>query len=319
MSCVNAETKKCPFCGSVNNARFDYSTMDCLGGSYCLMRCEECETRYLHPSPSAELLAAFYGADYYGHASAKFVGVVERLENWIRTDRAIFVHSMASGKGVVVDVGCGNGQFISLLSQMGYAAIGIEPEGGSYERASIIDGIRVIRGDATMLAEIQGSVDIITMWHVFEHLPDPQIITALVGEKLKKGGLFFISLPNIESLQAKIFRGNWLALDPPRHIFLPTKKALIGCMKKHGFVLVCQRNREFDQAIAGTVFSILNLVSPKDMFFNWIKKKNNPTGIITMLVSCSAVIVVLPFALLINIFELIIHSPASLELVFRKE
>ena len=68
------------------------------------------------------------------------------------------------------------------------------------------------------------SFDAVTLIHVFEHLPDPRQTLEIISEILKKDGILMMSFPNIDSFQSRIFKGKWLHIDPPRHLFFFSPK-----------------------------------------------------------------------------------------------
>ena len=119
--------------------------------------------------------------------------------------------------GSLLDYGCGDGSFLKFISNHNYTAYGFEPN----QKAKDIAVSKI--GQANMfssLDEIEDrSLDVITLWHVLEHVPNPIEIVSKLKKKLKKDGFLFIALPNYQSFDAKFYKEHWAAWDTPRHIF----------------------------------------------------------------------------------------------------
>jgi SAM-dependent methyltransferase len=77
--------------------------------------------------------------------------------------------------------------------------------------------------------------DFVTMFHVLEHLPDPRMALSFVKGLLKPGGMLILQVPNVSSLQARLFGNRWYGLDVPRHVINYTPEALEHLLREEGF------------------------------------------------------------------------------------
>jgi SAM-dependent methyltransferase len=102
--------------------------------------------------------------------------------------------------------------------------------------------------------------DLITFWQVLEHLRDPSAVLRRIRPLLRRGGIVAISTPNVESWQARTFRGDWFHLDAPRHLFLFSPRTLETFMAAHGFRLLTLSHFCWEQNPYGWLQSFLNRV-----------------------------------------------------------
>ena len=148
--------------------------------------------------------------------------------------RERFPHYCGEQNALLVDVGCGRGDYLKRMQDLGWHVLGIEPDIVSATLAER-KGIRVFKGTLEAAKLPEGTADQITMQHVIEHLPDPFTTINECFRILKKGGRLVIYTPNNESLGYRIFRESWLALDPPRHLFVFSSKCMALLLEKSSF------------------------------------------------------------------------------------
>jgi len=169
-------------------------------------------------------------------------------------------------------MGCGNGRFLSYLIQQGFGGYGTELPGKAAEQAAQIPGLKLKIGSLTKEDFNEAFFDGVCMWHVFEHLTNPKETLQIIRKILKPAGYLMMSLPNIDSLQSKIFRGKWLHLDPPRHLFFFGPDELIVEMKNFGFNLIKLSYFSLEQNPFGMQQSLLNcLMSKREVLFEALK------------------------------------------------
>ncbi len=161
-----------------------------------------------------------------------------------------------SDEAKVYDVGCGDGAFLESALKQGFYARGCEPEQVPRRQAEMRLGCAI---DAEMFASgTTHQWDVVTAWQVIEHVPDPRGFVRLVRSRLVPGGLFGVSTVNIDSLQAKIFGANWLHLDPPRHLWCGSLKAVEHLLREEGFTILSRRWNWPEFGPVGFVDSMLN-------------------------------------------------------------
>jgi len=256
-------TNPCGYCKTRNSTSL-YPTSDIFGDKWTINSCKECDAQFLAPTPTNEQLARAYDGSYYGEGEEKFEGLVEKVLDKFRNARARRLAKYLNGSGTVLDIGCGNGRFLQSLGQHGnFKLHGIEMPGGSAERAKRIAEINLKIGVLEATDFQPESMDAITLFHVFEHLTEPMEYLDIISSILKPGGILMMSFPNIDSFQSGFFKGSWLHLDPPRHLFFFSPKAFKKHMADYGFEVIREKHFNIEYNPFGTQQSWLNLICKK--------------------------------------------------------
>jgi SAM-dependent methyltransferase len=186
---------------------------------YQLLRCPSCSLVWLGNPPSPEEMGQHYAPDYDRSVAA----AGDSPERW--RGRVEEIKRQKSG-GSLLDLGCSSGAFLQAMKSPSWKLYGIEMSGEVASRAESATGGQVFVGDILDAPYAPGSFDVITCFHVFEHLYDPQAVLQKAAEWLKPGGIFYTMMPNIDSAGARIFGSYWYALELPRHLFHFSPKSL---------------------------------------------------------------------------------------------
>ncbi|HQI70584.1 MAG TPA: class I SAM-dependent methyltransferase [Bacteroidales bacterium] len=263
---LNPETiiSPCTYCGSVNST-FYFDATDIFGNDYQLRCCADCGAIFLSPFPSEELLKEAYDQSYYGPTKQKFIfPLVEQAADYFRRRRAGKLVSMMPEHARILDIGCGNGDFLCYVRSYGdYELYGIERDENAAKRAMNKNSIH-LKTTALMEGDFQENFfDAITLFHVFEHLTEPRQTLEIISKILKPGGILVISFPNINSYQAMLFKGKWFHLDPPRHLLFFKPKDFIRLLTKKNFSLVNSKYFSIEQNPYGWIQSIMNIFCSK--------------------------------------------------------
>ena len=181
---------------------------------------------YVHPKPRIENLGKYYESDdYISHTDAAR-SLFEKLYQFIKgitlNRKLQLINSLQKNKGTLLDIGAGTGDFLSVSIKNGWRGIGTEPNKNAQSVAKK-KGISLI--DDTDSIE-RHSVDIITMWHVLEHIPDTQKQIAELKRLLKPNGTILVAVPNFNSFDANYYKEFWAAFDVPRHLWHFSKSAI---------------------------------------------------------------------------------------------
>lgn len=206
----------CPICG-FRECGFRVEAPDRFHGRsdiYKLRRCPSCSIVWLQDPPEAGQMSYHYGAAY--HAQITSSGEENLLRKWRAPRERVL--AFASG-GSLLDIGCSSGGFLQTFKGGPWRLFGIEVSPNEAKRAERNSGAAIFVGeilDAPYKAE---SFDVITGFHVLEHMDRPKEVVSKVWEWLKPGGVFYIHVPNIDSLESTIFGSYWYGLELPRHLF----------------------------------------------------------------------------------------------------
>ena len=190
------------------------------------------------PQPNSEKLSEYYKSeDYISHTDSKR-NVFEKVYHIVRTislkKKLSLINSFSSEEKSLLDIGCGTGDFLKIAQQNSWKVSGIEPNQEARKIANSKTNSSVF--DTSKLSELKdNSFDVITLWHVLEHLPDLEKQIIEFKRLLKVKGRLIIAVPNYKSYDAKHYKQFWAGYDVPRHLWhfnqesiskLVTKKAL---------------------------------------------------------------------------------------------
>ena len=219
--------KTCDYCGS-NDIKDFINVKDRFSEeSFLYNKCSNCGLIYLDKKFSETDIMEYYPENYEAYKVGNDLKINEKKIHFIR--------SCCENCSSILDVGCSSGDFLKAAKKNGFKIIaGIEL---SSEMAKIASqrGIEIIGNSLVDIYSTDRSYDVITLWDVFEHLPDPKISLERIGSMLKKDGVLVMSIPNLNSFDRFLFKQNWIGWDAPRHFFLFDQKLLRELLKKNGF------------------------------------------------------------------------------------
>lgn len=226
------EVVPCPYCGSKEARGFWELGPDSPFG---VLQCQECKLVYTSPRPAVHTLGHYYPNDY---APYRVKPSRQRKRTWLDriAGRAIERRCLPPfGNRRLLDVGCGNGKFLSIAAEQGWHVVGLDLSA---------EAVRIVR-DKHHLPAYQGTLPFpqfpsryfsaITFWASLEHLPDPLEALVEAQRLLTIDGKIYIIVPNLRSLGAKLFRENWFGADIPRHLTHFDSHSLQAMMEKAGF------------------------------------------------------------------------------------
>lgn len=261
----------CALCGSEETALLWNGTDKKFRGKgrFAFVQCRGCGLVFLHPALPEQELAKYYpdhvtvvrknaegpafqnarqwlkravAEDWYGYATRPG-GADERRFRVLRKALGLFFRPYLCQvprqrlEGRVLDIGCGSGGYLAFLASLGWTCYGIEPGPMSRTYAQEVLGLTVHPGPLESCKFPDSFFDVVTMWHVIEHLTNPPAALREVHRVLKPDGVLLLRTPNADSWEARFFQGNWYGLDPPRHLFLFSPGTLRAVLGKAGFVV----------------------------------------------------------------------------------
>ncbi|HOQ05668.1 MAG TPA: class I SAM-dependent methyltransferase [Anaerohalosphaeraceae bacterium] len=313
--------ESCIYCGQ-DQSRYCYSAESLYGEVFSICRCLRCDAYFLSPCPDDRQLKRHYDEAYYGSRPNKFSPAVEKVLDFFRQSRARAVSRFVRPPARILDVGCGNGRFLGYLIERGYEGYGVELPGPATQRAGEVPGIHLKIGSLEEGDFPKGFFDAVCLWHVFEHLPQPRKTLQTINSVLKPGGFLFLSMPNIHSWQARLFKGRWLHLDPPRHLVFFSPEGLVRVFSEQGFQLCRKTTFSLEQNVFGIQQSILNCICRKrELLFEFLKGNRSYTaGYPKGLLRLQQIFALLtsPLFVLAAALESLFGVGGTMELVFRK-
>lgn len=184
----------------------------------------------------ADAIPSLYGEEYYGTENKKFGPLTEAFVFLFRIARLRAVYLTGVRRGAILDLGCGRGLFLRIMERVGFVAWGTELDESS-ARAARQRGVQVRTGPLAGCDFDAGQFDVITAWQVFEHFRDPDAVLRECHRILRPGGALIMSMPNIESWQARWAGASWFHLDMPRHLFHYSPDTIKAMLAAQGFRL----------------------------------------------------------------------------------
>jgi 2-polyprenyl-3-methyl-5-hydroxy-6-metoxy-1,4-benzoquinol methylase len=196
------------------------------GESFSLLLNEEYQILKTHPQPTLDKLGSYYEfEDYISHTDGKRT-LFEKMYHFIKRkairDKVSLINSYQPVKGRILDIGAGTGDFLLECKNQNWDILGIEPND---KAKGIALGKGIKFGDTIEKLE-SNSFDVITMWHVLEHVPDVEHQVAELKRLLKPSGTIIIAVPNFKSYDANHYKEFWAAYDVPRHLWHFSKTAI---------------------------------------------------------------------------------------------
>ncbi|MDH4402726.1 MAG: class I SAM-dependent methyltransferase [Flavobacterium sp.] len=198
------------------------------------------------PQPSPENLGRYYESnDYISHTDSKrslFEKVYHFVKGIALKNKLNLINNCSSSKGNLLDIGAGTGDFLFTAKQNGWETIGVEP---SEKAKGIAIGKGIKFSDSTQ--DLQShSFDVITMWHVLEHVPNLEIQIKELKRLVKPNGTIIIAVPNFKSYDANYYGEFWAAYDVPIHFWHFSKKAIQLLFEKENIKLEKVLPMKFD-------------------------------------------------------------------------
>jgi 2-polyprenyl-3-methyl-5-hydroxy-6-metoxy-1,4-benzoquinol methylase len=261
----------CYVCGAPGRPFYEQLPDRLFGvpGQWSLNRCEQpaCGLVWLNPRPVDEDLPRLY-ENYYTHQHGAAVSdPLVRLQEWVSGivlpaalryawgDRGRLTRWLgrllarfgpvrehacsgvfwleARRGGRLLDVGCGSGQFLGRMCDLGWEVAGVEPDPVAARVAA--RRFHVTAGTLEQARLPEGHFDVVTMSHVVEHLPDPVTTLRECRRILRPGGRLLLYTPNAASMGSRTFGRHWVAWDPPRHLLVFTPEAVRRTLARAGF------------------------------------------------------------------------------------
>jgi 2-polyprenyl-3-methyl-5-hydroxy-6-metoxy-1,4-benzoquinol methylase len=251
---MTAPSIECPICGV---ADIDPVYPDAGGPAreFPLAGCRTCGLVFQRAPRTLEALDEAQ-ASAYGEPEKRFGGVVELGVRAFRWSRVRLAQRWMPAGGRVLDVGCGRGLFLRMLQERGYQVQGTELSAAT--AANAYAGVSVDAGELRVGQYPDASFDLVSIWHVLEHLREPHTALRASHRALRPGGRLLLAVPNFGSVQSRFGGPHWFHLDLPRHIFHFSPETLERLLHSQRFQLVELKTGQWEMDPFGLAQTALN-------------------------------------------------------------
>lgn len=211
-------------------------------GRYTVERCRQCGLEFLHPQPERADLPALYDERYFASAASRARGYdcyradqANLRKTFRRRLGALASRFPASAPRRLLDVGCALGDFLAASAEAGWEAHGLEISAWAVAEARGRSGLDVRQGTLETAEFPPATFDLITMWDVLEHLPDPRHALGRCHELLRAGGYVALTTPNTGGLLRKVAGRRWVEYKIPEHLYFFDSATIRALLEQHRF------------------------------------------------------------------------------------
>lgn len=243
--------KACPHCGGKHLKR----VMTCTdyyasGEQFEISSCEDCNFTFTQGFPTGPAINRYYEtAEYISHSDTKkglMNSMYHRVRKYMLSRKANLVTRMSCrSSGKLLDIGTGTGYFAATMVQRGWEVEAIEKN--AQARAFAKEKFQLeVKAEEALGAFEPKTFDVITLWHVMEHLENLNETWDMLYNLLADKGILIIAVPNRASYDAEKYGENWAAYDVPRHLWHFTPTTIQQFASKHGFIMAERYPMPFD-------------------------------------------------------------------------
>lgn len=217
--------------------------------SFSILECVNCDFRFTQDPPSPSAIGPYYDDEAYVEHSDSQSGLIFNLYHRARRIMLSFKYRMlkkrSNGKRLL-DVGSASGYFMEYMQSKGYDAQGIEISDKARELCKQRCGIEAFEPKSLINNELNGKYDLITLWHVFEHVYTYDDYFKAFARYINDGGTLAIAMPNHRCLDETYYGKYWCAYDVPRHLWHFEQKTFKAFAEKRGFKLAAVKRLPLD-------------------------------------------------------------------------
>ena len=294
----------CPVCNHCNvQIAIESQDFSLTQTPFSILHCNHCSFRFTSPVPNQDEIGQYYKFnDYISHTDTK-EGWMNQLYHFVRTktlaDKTKWVQSLFTGyKGHILDIGAGTGAFAHAMQEKAWKVTGLEPDAVTREKAFEIHQLH-LQSTEVIFNLPENEFEVITMWHVLEHVHALKPYLNQCFKSLKDNGRLIIAVPNYTSFDARYYKKYWAAYDLPRHLYHFSPKSMSILLNEMEFEIVSIRPMWYDSfyvsllsekykqsgklgmVIAGVIGMLSNLFALKDaskgssIIYEFKKKSNS--------------------------------------------
>lgn len=273
--------KNCPACGASsfkNIFKAPYFRGD--NELFQIQECILCQLWVTSPRPADDELDKYYSTENYISHSNNKEGVVDKLYHLVRQislrRKVSLINSLGTHSKSLLDYGAGTGHFLKAAKNAGWNAVGVEPSRDARKVALAENQLKLSDPDEFNFQK--ESVDVISLWHVLEHLPNLRAHLADFSDALVAGGCLVIAVPNHESFDSQWYKQHWAALDVPLHLYHFKKKNIKFLAEEFGLDLEEVHNMPFDSFYVSLLSEKIENIATNYLRAFWRGLRSNILG-----------------------------------------
>lgn len=233
--------EKCLVCGSNQFEPFlvckDHTVSK---EDFNIVSCKTCGFKFTNPRPEDSVIGEYYKAEEYISHTNTNKGVVNKLYHMVRSrtlKKKLSLIKSYVPRGTILDYGCGTGMFLAVCKNAGWETYGMEPDDNARKIASQANTNLFSDKSKIQTYITNTKFNVITLWHVLEHVTDMDETLSFFKHRLTKDGILVIAVPNHISYDAQFYKEHWAAYDVPRHLHHFEKKSIKALLENNGFLL----------------------------------------------------------------------------------
>ncbi|MGL4347574.1 MAG: class I SAM-dependent methyltransferase [Chitinophagaceae bacterium] len=242
----------CVLCNSVNIKYKDTFKDEFLSKeNFELWQCGDCGFEFTQGIPSIANMDKYYESKEYVSHSNTQKGIIYKLYNIVRSQmlntKKNWIKKYASKDSkTLLDIGCGTGHFIKIMQLSNFHVVGVEPNKIAITVARSFIKTQWVYSTLEEVNNLHTTFDVITLFHVLEHLHDLQNSFQQINHLLKEDGLLTIAVPNRNSFDATHYKMAWAAYDMPRHLWHFSYENIKQLASQYGMKIVAYKPMVFD-------------------------------------------------------------------------
>ena len=232
----NRETVPCGLCGTQRS----HPLFDIKG--FTIVRCESCDLVYTNPRLKKEVLPQVYDEKYFKSDDSLVHGYEDyaldqpAIQRTFQKRWELMSRFIQKKKGRILDVGCAYGFLLDLVRKEGWGTKGLDASSHAVQFAQQKLKLDVEKSDLTSFSFPPNSFDVVVMWDVIEHVPNPIQTLQSTYDVLKPGGILSLITPDQGSLSARLMKQKWVEYQKPdEHLYFFSKKTMDDLFRKTGF------------------------------------------------------------------------------------